>query len=158
MILLPLYFQVARGQDAIHTGLLLIPTGAGAALGMNRSALATRRFGAGLTSLVRWPDPGGGHRPVPVRVVDDIVRIIGAAMVVRGIGVGLAMMPAMTAAFSVLSHDQINDASPRSTSFNGWEAPSARPLSRSSSRTSWHISGPRRSDAVAGAFGQPTRG
>ena len=30
MILLPLYFQVARGQDAIHTGLLLIPQGIGA--------------------------------------------------------------------------------------------------------------------------------
>ena len=27
LILLPLYFQLARGQDAIHTGLLLIPQG-----------------------------------------------------------------------------------------------------------------------------------
>ena len=52
MILLPLYFQVARGQDAIQTGLMLIPQGVGAAIGMNRSALATRRYGAGLTSLV----------------------------------------------------------------------------------------------------------
>ena len=51
MILLPLYFQVARGQDAITTGLLLIPQGVGASIGMNRSAVATRRFGAGLTSL-----------------------------------------------------------------------------------------------------------
>jgi len=40
MILLPLYFQVARGQDAIHTGLLLIPQGIGAAIGMRRSAAA----------------------------------------------------------------------------------------------------------------------
>ena len=39
--------------------------------------------------------------------------LIGIAMIVRGIGVGLAMMPAMTAAFSVLNHDQINDASPQ---------------------------------------------
>ena len=42
LILLPLYFQVARGQDAIHTGLLLIPQGIGSAIGMNRSAVATR--------------------------------------------------------------------------------------------------------------------
>jgi hypothetical protein len=34
---------------------------------------------------------------------------------IRGIGVGLAIMPAMTAAFSVLSKDQVNDASPQLT-------------------------------------------
>jgi hypothetical protein len=36
-------------------------------------------------------------------------------MLVRGIGVGLAIMPAMTAAFSVLERDQVNDASPQLT-------------------------------------------
>jgi hypothetical protein len=113
LILLPLYFQVARWEDAIRTGLLLIPQGIGSAIGMNRSATATRRFGAGLTSLC------GGlilvAATVPFLFVDTTTpfAVIGTAMVVRGIGVGLAMMPAMTAAFSVLSHDQINDASPQ---------------------------------------------
>jgi EmrB/QacA subfamily drug resistance transporter len=113
LILLPLYFQVARGQDAIHAGLLLIPQGIGSAIGMNRSAQATRRFGAGLTSLC------GGMilvlATVPYLFVTATTPfgLIGTAMVVRGIGVGLAMMPAMTAAFSVLHHDQINDASPQ---------------------------------------------
>ena len=36
-------------------------------------------------------------------------------MLVRGVGVGLSIMPAMTAAFSVLSRDQVNDASPQLT-------------------------------------------
>jgi hypothetical protein len=36
-------------------------------------------------------------------------------MVVRGVGVGLAIMPAMTAAFSVLTREQINDATPQLT-------------------------------------------
>ena len=36
-------------------------------------------------------------------------------MVVRGVGVGLAIMPAMTAAFSVLTREQVNDASPQLT-------------------------------------------
>jgi EmrB/QacA subfamily drug resistance transporter len=113
LILLPLYFQDARGQDAIHTGLLLIPQGIGSALGMNRSAQATRRFGAGLTSLC------GGlilvAATVPYLFVTSTTSfgVIATAMIVRGIGVGLAMMPAMTAAFSVLKHDQINDASPQ---------------------------------------------
>ena len=113
MILLPLYFQDARGQDAIRTGLLLIPQGVGAAIGMNRSALATLRFGAGMTAL-------GGVSVVIVATVPFLFVsaatsywLIGTAMVFRGLGMGLAFMPATTAAFSVLSHDQINDASPQ---------------------------------------------
>ena len=34
-------------------------------------------------------------------------------MVARGFGSGLAAMPAMTAAFSALDHDQVDDASPQ---------------------------------------------
>ena len=33
MILMPLYFQTVRGEDAINTGLLLIPQGLGAGSG-----------------------------------------------------------------------------------------------------------------------------
>ena len=113
MILLPLYFQVARGQDAIHTGLLLIPQGIGAGIGMNRSAQATRRFGAGLTSLC------GGVimvlATIPFLLIGSTTSftLIGVAMFVRGIGVGFSFMPAMTAAFSALSHDQVGDGSPQ---------------------------------------------
>jgi EmrB/QacA subfamily drug resistance transporter len=113
MILLPLYFQVARGQDAIHTGLLLIPQGVGASIGMNRSAVATRRFGAGLTSLVGVMIMIGATVPFLFVGATTPYAPIASAMVFRGIGVGLAMMPAMTAAFSALSHDQVNDASPQ---------------------------------------------
>jgi EmrB/QacA subfamily drug resistance transporter len=113
MILLPLYFQVARGQDAIRTGLLLIPQGIGAAFGMNRSAVATRRLGAGLTSLC------GGIvmtlATVPFLLVNSSTSyvLIAAAMVVRGLGAGFSFMPAMTAAFTSLAHDQVGDASPQ---------------------------------------------
>jgi EmrB/QacA subfamily drug resistance transporter len=113
LILLPLYFQVARGQDAIHAGLLLIPQGIGAGIAMNRSALATRRFGAGLTSLCGGLVLVVATLPFLYVSATTPFWIIGAAMGVRGIGVGLAMMPAMTAAFSVLRHDQINEASPQ---------------------------------------------
>ena len=40
---------------------------------------------------------------------------IGTAMLFRGIGVGLSIMPAMTAAFSVLPREKVNDASPQLT-------------------------------------------
>ncbi|HEY3942215.1 MAG TPA: DHA2 family efflux MFS transporter permease subunit [Acidimicrobiales bacterium] len=113
MILLPLYFQVARGQDAIHTGLLLVPQGVGASIGMNRSAMATRRLGAGLTSLIGVLVVVVATLPFLFMGANTSYLTIGIAMVVRGVGVGLAMMPAMTAAFSTLDHEQVNDASPQ---------------------------------------------
>ena len=113
LILLPLYFQLARGQDAIHTGLLLIPQGVGSAAGMYRSGQATRRFGAGLTSLCGGVILVLGTVPFLFVGATTSYLLIATAMIVRGVGVGLAIMPAMTAAFSSLAHDQINDASPQ---------------------------------------------
>ena len=113
MILLPLYFQVARGQDAIHTGLLLVPQGIGASLGMNRSAMATRRLGAGLTSLLGVLVMVAATLPFLFIGANTPYVLIGSAMIVRGVGVGLAMMPAMTAAFATLNEEQVNDASPQ---------------------------------------------
>ncbi len=52
MILMPLYFQTVRGEDAVHTGLLLIPQGVGAAFAMALSGRATERWGGGLTALL----------------------------------------------------------------------------------------------------------
>ena len=113
MILLPLYFQIARGQDAIHTGLLLIPQGIGAGIGMNRSAQATRWLGAGLTSL--WGGVVMLLATIPFLFIGSSTSyvLIGLAMIVRGVGVGFSFMPAMTAAFSALSHEQVDDGSPQ---------------------------------------------
>ena len=52
MVLMPLYFQLVRGEDAVMTGLLLIPQGIGAALAMAASGRLTERLGGGLTSLI----------------------------------------------------------------------------------------------------------
>ena len=41
--------------------------------------------------------------------------LISAAMIVRGFGIGMSMMPSMTAAYAVLRPDQINDATPQLT-------------------------------------------
>jgi EmrB/QacA subfamily drug resistance transporter len=113
MILLPLYFQVARGQDAIHTGIFLIPQGVGASIGMNRSAYLTSRLGAGLTSLLGGVILAGATAPFLFIGANTPYALIGLPMVIRGVGIGFAMMPAMTAAFATLEHDQINDASPQ---------------------------------------------
>lgn len=115
MILMPLYFQTVRGEDAIHTGLLLIPQGIGGGLGMFLSGRATERLGAGRTSLIGGLILTAATIPFVLITATSPFTLIGAAMVVRGIGIGLSIMPAMTAAFSVLKREQINDASPQLT-------------------------------------------
>ena len=115
MILMPLYFQTVRGEDAITTGLLLIPQGIGGGVGMFLSGRATERFGAGRTSLVGGLILTVATIPFVLITATTPFAVIGGAMLVRGIGIGLSIMPAMTAAFSVLSRDQVNDASPQLT-------------------------------------------
>jgi EmrB/QacA subfamily drug resistance transporter len=115
MILMPLYFQTVRGEDAITTGLLLIPQGVGGGIGMVLSGRFTDRIGAGRTSLLGGLILVLGTVPFVFITAGTSFVLIGAAMIIRGIGVGLAIMPAMTAAFSVLSKDQVNDASPQLT-------------------------------------------
>ena len=115
MILMPLYFQTIRGEDAIQTGLLLIPQGIGGGLGMFLSGRMTERFGAGRTSFFGAVILAAATIPF-VLVTDTTPYItIGAAMIFRGIGIGLSIMPAMTAAFSVLPREKVNDASPQLT-------------------------------------------
>ena len=113
MVLMPLYFQLVRGEDAVTTGLLLIPQGIGAALAMAASGRLTERLGGGLTSLI-----GGATMIVatlPFVLIDATTSYftLDAAMVVRGFGIGLAMMPAMTAAYATLRPEQVNDAAPQ---------------------------------------------
>ncbi|HWH10561.1 MAG TPA: DHA2 family efflux MFS transporter permease subunit [Solirubrobacteraceae bacterium] len=115
MILMPLYFQTVRGEDAINTGLLLIPQGLGAGIGMFLSGRATERLGAGVTSLIGGLVLTAATIPFVLIEAQTSYVLIGAAMAVRGIGIGLAIMPAMTAAFSVLTSEQVNDASPQLT-------------------------------------------
>ncbi len=113
MVLMPLYFQLVRGEDAIVTGLLLIPQGIGAALAMGLSGRVTERLGGGLTSLM------GGTvmiiATLPFVLIDASTSfwVLGAAMVVRGFGIGMSMMPAMTAAYATLRPEQVNDAAPQ---------------------------------------------
>jgi EmrB/QacA subfamily drug resistance transporter len=113
MVLMPLYFQLVRHEDAVATGILVAPQGIGAAVAMFISGRVTQRLGGGLTSLI-----GAGITivaTVPFVLVGATTSfwLIGAAMVARGFGIGMSMMPSMTAAYAVLRPDQVNDATPQ---------------------------------------------
>jgi EmrB/QacA subfamily drug resistance transporter len=113
MVLMPLYFQTVRHEDAVATGLLVAPQGIGAAFAMGLSGRITERLGGGLTSLIGAAITIVATIPFVLIQADTAFVLIGTAMIVRGLGIGLSMMPAMTAAYAVLRPDQINDATPQ---------------------------------------------
>jgi EmrB/QacA subfamily drug resistance transporter len=113
MILMPLYYQTVRHEDAVVTGLLLAPQGIGAAVAMWLSGRSVERFGAGMTSLVGGVISLVATLPFVLIGGHTSDVTLSAAMVVRGFGIGLSAMPAMTAAFRVLRRDQVNDATPQ---------------------------------------------
>jgi MFS family permease len=114
LILLPLYFQIVLHDDPLQTGLLLAPRGAGTALAMWLSGRLSERLGPGHTAVCGSVIGILGSIPFVMIDAGTSYTALAVAMVVQGFGVGLAGMPAMTAAYRTLRPRQINDATPQS--------------------------------------------
>jgi EmrB/QacA subfamily drug resistance transporter len=113
MILLPLYWQEIRHMSVIDTGLLTAPQGLGMALVMPLAGKLTDRYGGGplallgvvVTTVTTIPFGFiGAHTPI---------AWLSVAMLLRGMGIGFAFMPAMSAAFASLERSEISDATPQ---------------------------------------------
>ena len=111
MFLLPLYYQVVRGQTALTAGLLMAPQGVGAAMVMPLAGKLTDRYGAGrvvpaglavVTAATLAYTQLGAHTSF---------LLLGGSLLVRGFGFGFVMMPAITAAYQTLSAPQVPRAS-----------------------------------------------
>jgi EmrB/QacA subfamily drug resistance transporter len=115
MLLVPLYYQVARGQSALDAGLLLIPQGVGAALMMPIGGRLVDRTGPlrvvlpGLLAMV------AGMAVFSQAGADTPLTLLAGASFVTGLGIGSAMMPTMAAAYQTLERPQIARAT---TTFN----------------------------------------
>jgi EmrB/QacA subfamily drug resistance transporter len=85
MFILPLYYQIARGESPWQAGLLMAPQGIGAALVMRKSGAITDRLGPR-----RVVPPGilhgGGHRPLRLRHVHQRSIPVGRHLVPSGPG------------------------------------------------------------------------
>jgi EmrB/QacA subfamily drug resistance transporter len=113
MIVMPLYFQLVRGEDAVTTGLLLIPQGVGAALAMPLAGRLSDRLGGGRVALAGLAVTLLATIPFAGLGASTSYLAIGAAMLGRGFGIGLTMMPAMTAAYARLQPADIAHATPQ---------------------------------------------
>jgi EmrB/QacA subfamily drug resistance transporter len=106
-LLLPLYFQLARGESALNAGLLIAPQGLGAALMMPFAGRATDRTGPGRVVL--------GGLLITIIAVFSLTQVgahtsfvlIEITLLVMGLGLGATMMPAMAAAYKTLNRSQV---------------------------------------------------
>jgi EmrB/QacA subfamily drug resistance transporter len=113
MILMPLYYQIVRHEHAVSTGLLLAPQGIGATVALVLSARVTDRLGAGLTSLTGGTISILATLPFVFLSAHSSYLMLSTTMLVRGFGIGMSAMPAMTAAFRALDPGKVNDATPQ---------------------------------------------
>jgi len=113
MVLIPLYWQQIRAESALETGLLMAPMGIGMVLVLPVVGRLADRIGGGplalagviVTTIATIPFGFiGAHTPI---------AYLCGATVIRGMGVGLAFMPAMTAAFASLHRSELPDATPQ---------------------------------------------
>jgi EmrB/QacA subfamily drug resistance transporter len=113
MILMPLYWQHVRHESVLDAGLLMAPQGLGMALFMPAVGRLTDRFGGGPPTLFGVTLTTVATIPFGLVGVHTSVLWLSVALLVRGVGIGFAFMPAMTAAFAALDRSELADASPQ---------------------------------------------
>jgi len=102
LLLIPLYYQTVRGASALEAGLLMAPLGFGAMITMPIAGQLTDRYGPTLWAACGLPLLVVGM--VPFALITDTTPyvLLCASSFVLGLGMGLAMMPTMTAAMQAV--------------------------------------------------------
>lgn len=112
MLLLPLYYETVRAEGPLMAGLLLAPQGLGAIVAMVVGGRLTDRMGAGYVVPVGILIALAGTYPFTHLGVDTSYGWLSVVLFVRGMGLGAAMMPTISAAYSDLSQDAVTRAAP----------------------------------------------
>ena len=113
MVLLPLYWQQVRFESVLDTGLLTAPMGLGMAAIMPIAGRLTDRYGGGPMALIGVIVTTLATIPFAMIGAHTSILALSLIGVVRGMGVGFAFMPAMTAAYAALKHSELSDAAPQ---------------------------------------------
>ena len=110
LLLLPLYYQVAQGQGALHAGLLLAPQGLGAMVAMPVAGRITDKAGPGLVLPVGITLALLGTLPLTVVGAGTSYAWLTGDLFVRGLGMGATMMPVFAAAYRQLPRERVPQA------------------------------------------------
>jgi EmrB/QacA subfamily drug resistance transporter len=111
MLLFPSYFLQVRGEGTLSTGLLLAPQGIGAMLTMPVAGRLTDRTGPGKLVLTGIVVILAGMAVFTQVDASTSYWMLLSALFVMGLGMGMTMMPIMSAAMASVSHDEVAQAS-----------------------------------------------
>ncbi len=115
LLLLPLYYQQVRGQEALGAGLLLVPQGVGVAVALRWAGTLTDRHGARSAILPGVVLVAAGTLAFTQAGTGSPYALLEAALVVRGFGMGLVMTPLTAAAYVSLPRNALAGASSATT-------------------------------------------
>jgi EmrB/QacA subfamily drug resistance transporter len=110
LIVMPLYFQLAREVGIVATGLLLVPFSVGAAATFPIGGWLTDRYGGGIVASAGLMITVASTVPLALMAADACLAGVEMLQVVRGIGLALAGQPVISAAFATVRRDQLPDA------------------------------------------------
>ena len=107
MLLMPSYFLQIRGESTLSAGLLIAPQGLGAMLTMPIAGRLTDRIGPGKLVLPGMVLIAAGMAVFTTVTADSSYVLLLGALFVSGLGMGMTMMPIMSAALASLTHQQV---------------------------------------------------
>ncbi|WP_112491042.1 MFS transporter [Streptomyces bacillaris] len=111
MMLIPLYFESARGESAVTTGLLMSAGGTGVVVAGLACRPIMRKIGGGTTVVIGIVLTMMATVPLTMLSATTSYVVLCAGLAVRGLGTGLTIVPAMTRAFESIEPRSIPDAS-----------------------------------------------
>jgi EmrB/QacA subfamily drug resistance transporter len=106
-LLLPLYYQQVRGENALHAGLLLAPQGLGLGVALILAGRLSDRIGPRPIVLVGLALTAGGTLACTRISAETSMFFLSAALLVNGLGIGAALVPAMTGAYRGLATEAV---------------------------------------------------
>jgi MFS family permease len=99
MFLLPLYYQQLRGETVLHAGLLLIPQGVGSLAAHFVVSSLVSRLGVRLITVGSFLLAALATVPFALAGPDTSLWLLGVALLVRGFGIGIVVVPPMSVAY-----------------------------------------------------------
>jgi EmrB/QacA subfamily drug resistance transporter len=110
LILLPLYYQIVRGESPLATGLLLVPQGAGAALAMPIAGWLTDKIGARTVIPVGILAALAGTAAYTQVGAHTSYAFLAVALFVIGLGLGSTIVPSMAVAYQTVPREAVANA------------------------------------------------
>ena len=110
LILLPLYYQLVRGENPLATGLLLMPQGLGAALAMPLAGRLTDTIGARAVVPTGIVVALAGTAAYTQVGAHTSYAFLAAALFVIGLGLGSTIMPSMAVAYQTVPREAVANA------------------------------------------------